>query len=75
MPTTEDNGTYVEFIPDAKCFGNYHYINDYIEKKIWNYAYLNKGLTMRYNGQRIYSKMEVRNVMDMIHKATEMGIL
>ena len=56
MPCNEDNGTFVEFIPDAKCFGNYHYINDYIEKKIWNYAYLNKGLTIRYNGQRIFSK-------------------
>ena len=52
----EDNGTYVEFIPDSKCFGNYHYINDYIEKKLWNYVYLNKGLTIRYNGQRLYSK-------------------
>jgi topoisomerase-4 subunit B len=64
MPTTEDNGTYVEFIPDAKCFGNYHYINDYIEKKIWNYAYLNKGLTMRYNGQRIYSKNGIIDLLE-----------
>lgn len=56
IPCDEENGTYVEFIPDTKCFGNYHYINDYIEKKLWNYVYLNKGLTIRYNGQRIYSK-------------------
>ncbi len=56
IPCDEDNGTYVEFVPDPKCFGNYHYINDYIEKKLWNYVYLNKGLTIRYNGQRIYSK-------------------
>ena len=46
----------MEFVPDPKCFGNYHYINDYIEKKLWNYVYLNKGLTIRYNGQRLYSK-------------------
>lgn len=56
LPCDEDNGTYVEFVPDPKCFGNYHYINDYIEKKLWNYVYLNKGLTIRYNGQRLYSK-------------------
>ena len=56
MPCDEDNGTYVEFVPDPKCFGNYHYINDYIEKKLWNYVYLNKGLAIRYNGQRLYSK-------------------
>ena len=56
QPSTEENGTMVEFVPDAKCFGDYHFINDYIEKSIWNYAYLNHGLTLRYNGQRYYSK-------------------
>ncbi len=56
QPSSEENGTMVEFIPDAKCFGDYHFINDYIERSIWNYAYLNHGLTLRYNGQRYYSK-------------------
>ncbi|MBR1517522.1 MAG: ATP-binding protein [Bacteroidales bacterium] len=54
--SSEDNGTYVEFVPDALLFGNYHFINEYVEKRIWNYCYLNKGLTIYYNDKRYYSK-------------------
>ena len=49
-------GTLVNFIPDEKIFGNYHFINEYIEKMLWNYAYLNTGLTIVYNGQKFYSE-------------------
>ena len=52
----EENGTLVEFIPDSTLFGNYHFVNDYVEKRIWNYAYLNRGLTLYYNDKRYYSK-------------------
>src|SRR6218665_3018842 len=34
-------GTLVTFTPDEKIFGNYHFINEYVEKMLWNYAYLN----------------------------------
>ena len=56
--TEEKNGTCVEFIPDnnAKIFGNYNYLDEYVEKMIWNYAYLNKGLSLIYNGKKIQSK-------------------
>src|SRR3954467_2430239 len=33
-------GTLITFIPDEKVFGNYHFINEYVEKMLWNYAYL-----------------------------------
>lgn len=49
-------GTMVTFIPDEKIFGNYHFINEYVEKMLWNYAYLNTGLTIIYNGQKFYSE-------------------
>lgn len=49
-------GTLVAFIPDEKIFGKYHFINEYIEKMLWNYAYLNTGLTILYNGQKFYSE-------------------
>jgi topoisomerase IV subunit B len=49
-------GTLVSFIPDEKIFGNYHFINEYVEKMLWNYAYLNTGLTIVYNGQKFYSE-------------------
>ncbi|MDR1724852.1 MAG: ATP-binding protein [Bacteroidales bacterium] len=55
---TDDNGTIVTFKPDSdsRLFGSYSFLNEYIEKMIWNYAYLNKGLVLIYNGQKIQSK-------------------
>ncbi|MEG1909862.1 MAG: toprim domain-containing protein, partial [Bacteroidales bacterium] len=49
-------GTLIRFIPDAEIFGNYHYLADYVEKMLWNYAYLNNGLSLAYNGQKIIAK-------------------
>src|SRR6185295_588319 len=49
-------GTLITFIPDEKIFGNYHFINEYVEKMLWNYAYLNTGLTIVYNGQKFHSE-------------------
>jgi topoisomerase-4 subunit B len=49
-------GTLITFIPDEKVFGNYHFINEYVEKMLWNYAYLNTGLTILYNGQKFFSE-------------------
>lgn len=51
-----DSGTLVEFVPDSKLFGNYHFINEYAERRVWNYCYLNRGLTFYYNDKRYYSK-------------------
>ncbi len=49
-------GTLVTFIPDESIFGNYHFINEYVEKMLWNYAFLNTGLTINYNGQKFHSE-------------------
>ena len=54
--TTESNGTYVEFVPDDSIFKKYKFIPDYLENQIWNYAYLNSGLTVNYNNQKFFSK-------------------
>ena len=54
--TDEQNGTYIEFIPDKQIFKNYHYVHDYIEQMIQNYTYLNTGLTFVYNGNRYVSQ-------------------
>ena len=59
-----DSGTLVEFIPDQKLFGNYHFISEYVEKRIWNYAYLNRGLTMYYNDRRYYSKNGLLDLLE-----------
>ena len=61
---TVDSGTLVEFIPDAKLFGNYHFISEYVERRIWNYAYLNRGLTLYYNDRRYYSKNGLLDLLE-----------
>ena len=55
-PSDQRKGTLVTFIPDETIFGNYHFINEYVEKMLWNYAYLNTGLTINYNGQKFHSE-------------------
>ena len=54
--TTELNGTRVVFVPDEEIFGNYKFYFEYIERMLWNYVYLNRGLTITLNGQRYFSK-------------------
>lgn len=54
--TTERNGTKVVFSPDAGVFKNYHFIPEYLENQIWNYAFLNAGLTINYNGKKFFSE-------------------
>ncbi len=61
---TAESGTLVEFVPDAKLFGNYHFISEYVERRIWNYAYLNRGLTMYYNDRRYYSKNGLLDLLE-----------
>lgn len=52
----DHDGTTVQFTPDEKMFPNFHYINEHVERMLWNYAYLNPGLTINYNGQKIISE-------------------
>ena len=54
--TTEENGTYVEFIPDVEIFKKYRYQKEYILKRLWHYAYLNTGLVLYLNDEAIESK-------------------
>ena len=49
------NGTLVTFTPDDELFGNFHFIPEYITKMLWNYAYLNNGLTIIFNGEKFHS--------------------
>src|SRR5690606_33940914 len=34
----------------------YHFIPEYLDDLMWNYAFLNAGLTINYNGRKFYSK-------------------
>ena len=52
----QKNGTYVEFTPDREIFEDYQFNPEFIEKRIKNYAYLNAGLTLSYNGRHYMSE-------------------
>ncbi len=54
--TGEENGTYIFFEPDNTLFLNYRFRPEYIETMLKNYTYLNSGLSIYYNGQRIVSR-------------------
>jgi topoisomerase-4 subunit B len=57
-------GTTVSFVPDVKLFGSYRFINDYIEKMLWNYCYLNTGLTINYNNKKFFSEKGLYDLLD-----------
>ena len=52
--SSQPDGTLVEFLPDEQIFSEYEFNPDFVEQRIWNYAYLNSGLSLEYNG-KIYS--------------------
>ena len=62
--TEESNGTYVEFIPDESIFKKYAFKTAYLEKMIWNYCYLNRGLTIVFNGERFTSKDGLKDLLE-----------
>jgi len=59
----EKDGTIVTFVPDNEVFGNYHYIHEYVENMLWNYAFLNNGLTIKYNGERMQAKNGLHDLL------------
>ncbi len=54
--TASERGTYVYFVPDNKLFNDFVYKEEYIETMLRNFAYLNTGLTINFNGKKILSK-------------------
>lgn len=64
----EQNGTYVEFIPDKEIFKKYTFHEEFIRKRLWHYAYLNTGLTLFYNGEAIQSE---NGLLDLLNSEVE----
>ncbi len=57
------NGTYLEFEPDTELFGKYNFNMEYVEKRLWNYAYLNPGLMLKCNGQEYISENGIQDLL------------
>jgi len=63
QPCKDKNGTLISFTPDESIFKNYRYVREYIEKMLWNYAYLNPGLSFIFNGETIKSDNGLRDLL------------
>ena len=63
IETSQRNGTKVSFIPDVNIFGKYRFLDDYIVNMVWNYVYLNPGLSIIYNGQKYYSENGLHDLL------------
>ncbi|SFE40626.1 DNA topoisomerase IV subunit B [Thermoflexibacter ruber] len=65
--TTEKNGTLIIFEPDDAIFRNYRFIPEFLEDQIWNYAFLNSGLKIYFNGNEYYS---AKGLADLLGRKT-----
>lgn len=66
--SNQRNGTSIEFTPDESIFKHYHYIPDFLINQIWNYAYLNAGLTLNFNGEKFHSE---NGLLDLLSRKTD----
>lgn len=62
--TCTRKGTRVTFIPDAEIFKNYKFKHEYVDKMLWNYAYLNRGLTINFNGEKYQSENGLKDLLE-----------
>jgi len=62
--TSRKRGTKVTFVPDESIFKNFKYRNEYIEKMLKNYVYLNPGLTILFNGEKFYSENGLKDLLE-----------
>ncbi|MCT4588488.1 MAG: type IIA DNA topoisomerase subunit B [Carboxylicivirga sp.] len=62
--SVEKNGTFISFTPDTTIFENYEFRDEYIETLLRNYTYLNKGLSIVYNGKTFQSKNGLLDLLD-----------
>ena len=70
--TSSRKGTTVSFIPDEELFGKFRFLNEYVERMLWNYCYLNPGLTILFNGKKLYSE---KGLYDLLEKNIDTDIL
>lgn len=64
VESTKRKGTKVTFTPDEAIFKNYKYRNEYVERMLKNYVYLNPGLTIVFNGEKFYSENGLKDLLE-----------
>ena len=60
----EKNGTLITFVPDGEIFPNFRYLYEYIEEMLWNYVFLNNGLTIVFNGEKFHAKNGLLDLLE-----------
>jgi len=60
----ERDGTFINFIPSKSLFPDFKFKLEYIEKRLWMYAFLNSGLSIYLNGIRYYSKKGLQDLIE-----------
>jgi len=68
----EKNGTEISFVPDNTIFKNFHFLQDFVKEQVWNYAYLNAGLIVNFNGNKVVSK---NGLLDLLSHKTDVNAL
>jgi topoisomerase-4 subunit B len=71
-PAELRSGTIVTFTPDEDVFGKYHYIPEYVQKMLWNYVFLNNGLTIIFNGERFHAQ---NGLLDLLNSYIDTPVL
>ncbi len=64
VETSKRKGTRVSFIPDEVIFKKYKYRNEYVERMLKNYVYLNPGLTIVFNGEKFHSENGLKDLLE-----------
>ena len=58
------DGTYLSFSPDDSIFNDYKWREEFIDNMLWNYAYLNSGLTLKFNGKKYKAKEGLKELLE-----------
>lgn len=64
VDSSQRKGTKVSFRPDEAIFKNYKFRNEYVERMLKNYVYLNPGLTIDFNGEKFYSENGLKDLLE-----------
>ena len=62
--SSQRNGTRISFTPDSSIFPKFSYLDSHIKTMMWNYAFLNPGLTIIYNNQKYFSNNGLKDLLD-----------
>ena len=64
LNANEKDGTCIEFVADNTVFGSFRFRQEFVENMLRNYAYLNRGLTLQYNGRKFKSDRGLHDLLE-----------